>query len=139
MDVKPWISPLLFAFSLVLFSCQSEEEVKTQQYFVEGMERYQTHCANCHQPDGGGLGSLYPPIAGSDYLKNKAAVICAMRYGLNEPIRVNGKNYHQPMPANAQLRELDLAELTTYIYQKWGGEKGRTTVEEVGQALKTCR
>jgi mono/diheme cytochrome c family protein len=133
-----WAPVFLFPFFFLL-ACQSEEEVKTQQYFVEGLERYQQHCANCHQPDGQGLGSLYPPIAGADFLNDKAAVICAMRYGLNDTLRINGKTYHQPMPGNEQLRDLDLAELSTYIHQKWGNQKGRTTVEEVRRALATCR
>jgi mono/diheme cytochrome c family protein len=127
--------PLLSLLLIALCSCQSEEDIKNQQYFVEGMDRYQQHCANCHQPDGRGLAQLYPPLVGSKLLQDPAALACAMRYGLR---RDTLSGYAQPMPANEQLRELDLAEIATYVRMKWGGAKVRTTIPEVRKALRGC-
>ncbi|WP_138992162.1 cytochrome c [Larkinella sp. C7] len=126
--------PLLFQTA-----CQSQEELKQEKYFVEGYQLYTEHCANCHQTDGKGLEALYPPINGSDYLKNKEKVICLIRYGQNEPIVVNGRRFNRPMPANPQLTDIDVAEITTYIYNQWGGEAVITDVKEASKILDTCR
>lgn len=126
-------------FALCLTSCQSEEEIKRQKYITEGMLLYKTNCANCHQTNGQGLAALYPPIAGSDYLKKKNEVICLIKYGLQGPIVVNGKRYNRPMPAQLQLSDLEVAEIATYIYNEWGGENKLTGVKEVTPILKSCQ
>ncbi|RAJ99808.1 cytochrome c [Larkinella arboricola] len=120
-------------------ACQSQEELKKEKYFVEGYQLYTEHCANCHQTDGKGLEALYPPINGSDYLKNKEKVICLIRFGQNEPITVNGKRFSRPMPANPQLTDIDVAAITTYIYNKWGDETVISDVKEVSRVLDVCR
>ncbi|GAB3336329.1 hypothetical protein GCM10027299_46250 [Larkinella ripae] len=120
-------------------ACQSQSELKQEKYFVEGYQLYTQHCANCHQEDGKGLEALYPPINGSDYLKNKETVICLIRYGQQGPIVVNGRNYNRPMPANRQLTDIDIAAITTYIYNKWGDEAVITDVKEASKILDTCR
>ncbi|GAB3936331.1 c-type cytochrome [Larkinella terrae] len=120
-------------------ACQNQEELKQEKYFVEGYQLYTEHCANCHQTDGKGLEALYPPIDGSDYLKDKEKVICLIRYGQNEPIVVNGRSFHRPMPANPQLTDIDIAEITTFIYNKWGEENVITDVKETSKILDTCR
>jgi mono/diheme cytochrome c family protein len=130
------------AFFLVFattFSCQSDEEIKRQRYITEGILIYKTNCANCHQTNGQGLAALYPPLAGSDYLANKNSVICLIRYGQQGPIVVNGKRYNRPMPAQPQLSDLEIAELTTYIYNEWEKETTVTDVKTVTPILDQCR
>lgn len=119
-------------------SCLSDEEIKRQRYITEGILLYKNNCANCHQNNGQGLAALYPPIAKSDYLANKNSVICLIKYGQQGPIVVNGKRYNRPMPAQLQLSDLEVAEITTYIYNEWGGENKVTGVKEVTPILKDC-
>ncbi len=119
-------------------SCQSEEEIKRQRYITEGIAVYRNNCANCHQNKGEGLAALYPPIANSDFLKNKNAVICLTRYGQQGPIVVNGKPYNRVMPPQPQLSDLEVAELITYIYNEWGDETKVTSVTEVTPILEKC-
>ncbi len=93
----------------------------------------------CHLPR---LQNPGPPsafIAGSDYLVNKNSVICLIRYGQQGPIVVNGKRYNRPMPAQLQLSDLEIAELTTYIYNEWGLETTLTDVKAVKPILEQCR
>lgn len=130
---------LLPAYCLLTISC-SQEDIKLKQYYIDGQALYKLHCANCHQDNGQGLAGLYPPIAGSNFLKdNKNLVLCSMRYGLKDTIVVNGKTYHQPMPANTQLQALDVAEIATYIYNEWGNEKIITDVKSVQKVLEGCK
>lgn len=127
---------LYIAFS----SCQSKEETERQKYISEGIALYKNNCANCHQVDGAGLAGLYPPLAGSDYLKaNKNAVICSIKYGQQGPIVVNGKRYNRVMPVQLGLSTLEIAEITTYIYHKWGGDdKVMITAKDVQPILDGC-
>lgn len=114
-------------------------ELKYRQYAVQGRKLYRQHCANCHQPDGTGLGKLIPPLAGSDYLKeNKENVLCIMRWGMEGVVVVNGQEYNQPMPANLQLKDIEIAEIATYIQNAWGNKGEFIQVPEAQEWLKNC-
>ena len=51
-------------------SASNTEQVKLEQYLVEGRTLYLQYCSACHQADGKGLAQLYPPLNGSDYLND---------------------------------------------------------------------
>ncbi len=129
---------LILSLLLGLSSCLSEAEIKREKYITEGIKLYGLHCANCHQSKGQGLGNLYPPIAGSDYLANKNSVICLIKNGLQGPIVVNGKAYNRPMPAQHQFSDLEVAEITTYIYNQWGDETKTTSATQAKPILERC-
>jgi cytochrome c551 len=128
---------LLIANCLLIIGCESDQQVKEKRYYASGSLLYETHCANCHQIDGKGLAGLYPPIANSDFLSNnKKAIILGMKHGMSDTLTVNGQKYTQPMPPNDQLYALDIAEITSYIYMKWGNEKTITEGKDVEKILK---
>ncbi len=134
MSGHAWI--LYFALGCV--GC-SVPDPKLKQYLVEGERLYLQHCSNCHQPDGGGLRRVYPPIAGSDYLDaNFKRVICGMKYGMEGEIKVNGVMYNQAMPGVISLTELELAELATYICDKWAKPRGVIEVKDIRPFLDSC-
>ncbi|MEI7585295.1 cytochrome c [Runella sp.] len=128
---------LCFFSIFLLNSCQSEGNVKRDQYIAEGFTLYQTHCANCHQRDGKGLENLYPALS-SEYLMDKSNVICWIKNGINQPMTVNGKIYNRAMPANPALKDLETAEIVTYVYATWGKQKEITPIETVQEALEEC-
>lgn len=134
------IACLLFiAYCLLLQSC-SQQDSKLQQYKVQGEELYVKHCSNCHQKDGKGLGLVYPPVDVSDYIdSNLASVICLIDYGIEGKLLVNGKSFNKPMQGIPQLTDLEIAEITTYLYNNWGRSKGIIDVKEVTAALQTCQ
>ncbi len=135
---KTWTKLFIFTFSIgYLSSCQSDEKIKLEQYYIGGKEVYELNCANCHQKDGKGLQNLYPALVGSDYLKDKEKAIYIIKNGLSGEILVNGKKYNQPMPANNQLTNLDIAEVVTYIYNEWNGETKITEVKDVDKVLNS--
>lgn len=141
------ITLLLFAV-IVLFACTGKkpgeksnlkQNVKFEQYMVEGQLLYQQHCINCHQATGQGLGKLYPPLADSDFmLDNMEAVICLIKNGISGKIIVNGVEYNQAMPGIPRITNLEIAEIATYIYNSWGNSAGQITTEKVEAVLKTC-
>lgn len=141
-------------FSLILFSCGRYEEFKNSatenypdakmqkyaKYMIQGKQLYTTHCSNCHQENGDGLGKLFPPLAKSDYmLADIPRSICAIKNGLKGEIEVNGKLYNQAMPALDRLSNLEIAEISTYIYNSWGNEKGMIEIETVEESLSNCK
>ncbi len=127
---------LLSAALLGMLACNSAEQVKRDQYYAEGAALYALHCANCHQADGAGMANLYPPL---HYLGLKDRFICIVKNGISEEITVNGVSYNRPMPANPKLTDLEIAEITTYVYNTWGEETAYTRIDSVKAALNHCQ
>ncbi|MCF0075060.1 cytochrome c [Dyadobacter sp. CY261] len=128
------------AFLLLgLSACRSSEELKSEQYFVTGQQLYMTHCANCHQMEGKGMSNLYPPIAGSSIITDRARVACIIQYGMNDTIVVNGKPFNRPMPPNPKLTEIEIAEIISFVSMKWGKDSVYTPIEFVHKALADCK
>ena len=140
--------------AILLLSCGRYEEFKNSatenysdakmqkyaKYMVQGKKLYTAHCSNCHQENGDGLGKLFPPLAKSDYmLADIPRSICAIKNGLKGEIRVNGKTYNQAMPALDRLTNLEIAEISTYVYNSWGNEKGMIEIEAVEESLSNCQ
>jgi len=106
-----------------------------------GAKVYKGYCSSCHQANGQGLSTIYPPLAKSDWLKNtpKEKVIEAVVYGLKGPITVNGKKYNgvmNPLPTN--YKDEDIAAVITYVYNSWGNPGTVVTVADV-QKVKASR
>ncbi|SMG40468.1 Cytochrome c, mono-and diheme variants [Marivirga sericea] len=144
----------IFLISIILFSCGSYEEFKNAatenysdekmqkyaKYMIQGKQLYTTHCSNCHQENGDGLGKLFPPLAKADYmLADVPRSICTIKNGLKGEIEVNGKTYNQAMPSLNRLTNLEIAEISTYIYNSWGNEKGMIELETVEESLFSCQ
>jgi mono/diheme cytochrome c family protein len=116
-----------------------ERSAKFDQYYVKGEQLYLKNCSNCHQKNGTGLGLIYPPINGSDYLQqNKSEVICLIRNGKRGELIVNGKSFNKEMPPMPLLSDLEIAEITTFIYNSWGFEEGLIEVGHVSSVLSRC-
>lgn len=115
------------------------EQQKFAKYMIRGKELYKQYCTNCHQDDGKGLGRLYPPLANSDFIKaNEGRVVCIIKNGLKGEIVVNDTTYNQQMPAQSHLSNLEVAMLSTYLFNSWGEERGFITVDQTAAALKNC-
>ena len=83
--------------------------------------------------DGKGLPGAFPPLAGSDYLKNrKDKGIEIPLKGLSGIVKVNGKEYNGVMP-QIQLTDDEIANILTYIHNKWGNSGAEVTSSEVGK------
>ncbi len=130
---------ILAFLMLGLASCHSSEELKSEQYFVTGQQLYMTYCANCHQMEGNGMSNLYPPIAGSQIISDKARVACITQYGMSDTIIVNGKKFSRPMPPNPKLTEIEIAEIVSFVSMKWGKDSVYTPIEFVHKALIECK
>ena len=61
-----------------------------------------------------------------------------IRHGQQGEIIVNGQNYNQAMPPNPQLTPLEIAQITTYLYNIWGYSEGIITSSDVENYLKNA-
>ncbi len=112
-------------------------EVKTEVTtdFSKGKLVYEKNCQVCHQADGKGLASTFPPLAGSDFLSNKEVMVNAIHKGLSGEITVNGVKYNTPMAALPGITDEETADVINYVYNTWGNAVGSITVDEV-KAIK---
>lgn len=116
----------------------TRDEIRLKQYQVQGAKVYATYCVNCHQQDGKGLASLYPPLDGSDYLmEDFARAACIIKNGQSKEIVVNGVTYNQMMPGNP-ITNLEVAEVLTFITNAWGNEGGLIGVKDVDKWIQEC-
>lgn len=146
--MRLWMWGLLVMGSLIV-ACQGSSkpdsekgladirDTKVMQYAIEGKTIYENLCANCHGADGKGLGRLIPPINGADYFKEDIArTVRIIKYGQEGSIIVNDIEYNGVMPANPRLTSIEIAKLTTYLYNIWGESRGVITAADVDEYLK---
>lgn len=88
-----------------------------------GEKVYTEYCKTCHQANGQGLGTVYPPVAKSDYLKKTPMpqIIKEVVNGRTGKMTVNGKEYNGVMaPMPKKYTDEDIAGVVTYIYNSFG-------------------
>jgi len=126
---------------LAIFGCNnlSEKEIEFRQSFESGKAVYNTRCANCHKPDGEGMGALYPPIANSDYLRSHSQQLpCIIYSGVKGPMMVNGAKYDWEMPASKTMDEIEMSAILTYVQSRWGDKKISVSYEEARKDINEC-
>ena len=108
----------------------TEEEVVTTVY-VAGEEIYGKTCKACHQANGEGIASVFPPLANSDYLlEDKLRAIKQIIEGSSEEMVVNGETYNGTMtPQN--LEDQEIIDVMNYVLNSWGNAGGEVTLEDV--------
>ncbi|RMH90926.1 nitrite reductase, copper-containing [Lysobacter pythonis] len=94
-------------------------------------------CSTCHGADGKGMEGVFPPLAGSDYVKaNPGRLPEIILHGLQGPVTVNGKDYNSVMPPMAQLTDDEVANISTYVLNNWGNPGGQVSKEQAAAARK---
>lgn len=89
-------------------------------------------CSACHQTNGKGISSVFPPLSKSDYLLNeKSKGIEVVLKGLSKKIKVNGVNYQSEMPKHDFLSDKEIAAVLTYVRTSFGNKGSVVSEEEV--------
>ncbi len=99
-----------------------------------GKAVFQGTCSTCHQAEGQGLASIFPPLAKSDYLMaDRDRAIQLVLTGQSGPIVVNGATYNGVMPPFAHLTDHEIADVLSYVLNSWGNDGGPVADEEVAR------
>ena len=99
---------------------------------------YEVACLTCHQPEGRGLPGVYPPLAGSEWVRaeDPSRLIRIVLHGLSGPISVAGERYGDqahslPMPPMGGLTDQQIADVLSYVRAAYGPGRGAVTPAEV--------
>ena len=138
--VTAFISISLLAIFYSSCTPLTEKEIEYRQSFDSGKAFYEDECQKCHGTNGQGLGTLYPPLADSDYLQSHLDQLpCIISKGLNGEIPVNGKKYNWEMPARKTMDEIQMSVILTYVQSKWGNKKGTVSYDKARMAIEACK
>ena len=101
------------------------------QQIQAGKDIFGKVCFACHQSEGQGIPTVFPPLAGSDFLNaDSKRAINTVLHGLTGEVTVNGKKYNNVMPGQ-NLTDEEIANALTYVYDSWGNKKVRITAAMV--------
>ena len=96
---------------------------------------FSLRCASCHQSNGLGIATQYPPLAGSEWVSaNPALITKIILKGLKGEITVKGEKYGTSAAVNMAAVPIDdreIANVVTYVRQAWGNDYGEMTTDEV--------
>ncbi len=125
--------PLAALFLVLALPAAAEESAP------RGAQIFQQRCQVCHQPEGGGVPGVFPPVAKSDWFAgDRGRVIRVLCEGLSGRIQVNGTAFNGAMPAQA-LDDGEVADVLTFIGRSWGNTANPFTAEEVKVARAKSR
>ncbi|WP_414617961.1 PQQ-dependent sugar dehydrogenase [Dyadobacter sp. 32] len=98
----------------------------------QGEKSYKLYCGACHQGDGKGDGSRFPPLAGSERVTGeKRGLIEVILKGMSGPLKVNGVEYNGVMPAHDFLKDHEIGLILTYIRASFGNNASSIGAGEV--------
>jgi nitrite reductase (NO-forming) len=103
-----------------------------EQQVAAGRALYNGTCSVCHQDSGVGIPNVFPPLAGSDFLKgDRKRLIGVPLNGLSGAVTVNGAAFNSVMPPMSQLNDDEVANILTFVLNNWNNPGGRVSAAEV--------
>jgi len=102
------------------------------QQVAAGAKLFAGTCSACHQAEGQGLPTVFPPLAKSDFLMaDKDRAITIVLNGLTGPVTVNGAEFNSVMPPMSQLNDDEIANILTFVRNSWGNTSDAISAAEV--------
>ena len=102
-----------------------------------GKAVYSRTCLACHQPTGAGMPTVFPPLAGSEWIAKGASIaVRNIVNGMQGPVTVKGVTYNSMMPPVVGLSDKDIADVVTYVNNSWGNTGPVVTEAEVAAIKK---
>lgn len=123
----------------------SKAQLKT---YEQGKSIYfrDAHCVTCHQPNGQGLSSIYPPLTSKEWLGgDDERLVKIVLKGLWGPMEVSGKLYDSskatpPMTGFEQLlKDEEVAAVLTYVRQSFGNDFDPISVDLVNRVRLSAK
>lgn len=104
-----------------------------------GKKIFAANCQTCHQANGLGVPSQYPPLAGSEFTtggSQRPAMIVLK--GLQGPVTVKGQKFGTAVmqPWDKTLTDQKIADVITYERSEWGNNASPVTKEQIAELRK---
>jgi mono/diheme cytochrome c family protein len=98
-----------------------------------GARVYTSFCAQCHQPDGRGVGEMFPRLAGNSALLSDDAtsLIRLVVQGGRGPRTATGPAPPSMPGFDGTLTDVQMAQVLTYVRQTWGNSARPVTTSDV--------
>jgi cytochrome c len=96
---------------------------------------YNTYCATCHQRDGMGDMSRFPPLSQSEWvIGDKEVLISIILNGQEGEMKVLDRMYNNVMPKHDFLSDEQISNILSYIRTNFQNEASKITAQEVAEA-----
>lgn len=94
---------------------------------IDGGQIYAAQCVACHQAGGIGLPGVFPPLAASEWVTSKGAVVVQiLLHGISGSLTVKGAVYKGEMPTfKDKLNDAEIAAVLTYVRSNFGNAAGK--------------
>lgn len=104
----------------------------------DGGRLYVTNCSSCHQVDGQGIESEFPPLDRNPVVNGDAStVIEIVKLGMSGKLVVDGVGYDGTMPAWGQLlSDTQIAAVVSYIRTAWHNTAAPVNLGDVQAATQ---
>ena len=123
---------LFIAVTALVGFVASPAQSKLRASVERGKKVYTERCLTCHQADGGGVQNMNPPLIKTKYvLGDKNQLIQIVLKGLNSGVEIDGIEYHNVMASHADLSDLQIADVLTYVRNNFGNKAKAVTETEV--------
>lgn len=101
----------------------------------DGAKIYAATCQACHQANGLGLGTQFPPLVGSEWVTGRDdRLILIILHGITGEIEVEGETFTGLMPTwGPTFGDADVAAVATYVRGAWGNKAAPVSVATVAR------
>lgn len=126
----------LFTATLLMTMNAKGQSPVSDASMQRGKTIYVQRCIACHQPDGGGVPHMNPPLDGASAVKakDKFRLIQVILKGMTDRVEIDGEFYSNNMAPHADLTDQQVADVLTYIRNNWSNKAGAVTPAEVKAA-----
>ncbi len=130
--MKRGIVVILLLLGVVYLSAEVSQTGGSKETMERGKKLYATYCLSCHQADGSGVPKLNPPLIKTTWvLGDKKKLINVVLNGMDYLIDIYGEEYENVMPAQAFLKDDQIADVLTYVRNSFGNKASVITAAEV--------
>lgn len=113
-----------------------QEKTDLEKSIAKGKEVYTDFCMQCHMENGKGDEKNFPPLDGSNWLKDKTTEsIHAIKFGLTGEILVNGKKFNNTM-TEMGLSNQEIADVMNYIRNAWSNKNPKMITLKQVEAIE---
>jgi mono/diheme cytochrome c family protein len=116
---------------------EEKEILRLERKVDSGKKIFAVRCASCHQANGLGIATQYPPLAGSEWVSaDPDLIIKVILKGLKGEILVNGEKYGTSAAVNmaaVPINDREIANVSTYVRQAWSNDSSEVSEDQVAR------